>query len=455
MSTPNESLAALMAEAGYSRSALAREVRRLAAARGIEGVRCDHVDIGRWLSGMTPRGEKATLIADALGRRLGRALTLTDIGMAARSGPPMSLALAFSESQPAVIRTAQMLWNEDLKRSDFLRHGAVTAAMLTTPMARWMLAPPADPPYRTGRSARVGNDDVEAVRATVHMFEEIDHQFGGGHARTAAVQYLTDSVAPLLNGTYTDAVGRRLFEVAAQFTYKTGAMAYDVGLHGLARRYFVQALNLAHTSGDRALGGKVLALMSHQSNFLGEYQEAVDFARAAKHGAAGVATPKTHAMYCAMEARALASIGDKRSCIRVMRGAETSFARADTTDNPDWIGYFDAAELHDELAHCFTALRVPTDAEYHAKLALENGTTTRPRSRTFCRISLATSYVDRNESEQACATATVALKVAGRIKSARVRTYLKNFNRRLDDFGKDRSVVAFRAQARQIFEQAS
>ncbi|WP_132151005.1 hypothetical protein [Kribbella antiqua] len=73
MSTPNELLAALLDEAACSRSALARDIRTLATARGIRDVRCDHVDVGRWLNGMVPRGEKPALIAEALGRRLGRA----------------------------------------------------------------------------------------------------------------------------------------------------------------------------------------------------------------------------------------------------------------------------------------------------------------------------------------------------------------------------------------------
>jgi hypothetical protein len=452
MSSPNELLAALLDEAACSRSALARDIRILATARGIKDVRCDHVDIGRWLNGMVPRGEKPALIAEALGRRLGRALSLSDLGFA--GGQPLTLALSFSESRDATIRTSRMLWTEDLKRSEFLRV-AVSAGTLTNPMARWLVSPPADPPYGTSGSRRVGADDVAAVRATLHMFEGLDHQFGGGHARTAAVQYLADAVTPLLHASYTDAIGRELFSVAAQFTYKTGAMAYDVGLHGLARRYFVQALSLAHASGDRPLGGKVLALMSHQANYLGEYQEAVDLARAAALGAGSQATPQVRAMYAAMEARGLASIGDKRACLRMMKQAEVNFAQASGTDEPDWIGYFDQAELQDELAHCFTALRAPRDAEHHANLALGQSSDLHPRSRTFCRISLATSYLDAGDVPRACDTAIEAVAAAGRIKSARVRKYVRVFDRRLNDFGRQRSISDFRERARTLLAVAS
>ena len=58
MSSPNELFAALMDEAACSRSALARDIRELAAARGLDDIRCDHVDVGRWLNGMVPRGDK-------------------------------------------------------------------------------------------------------------------------------------------------------------------------------------------------------------------------------------------------------------------------------------------------------------------------------------------------------------------------------------------------------------
>jgi hypothetical protein len=189
-------------------------------------------------------------------------------------------------------------------------------------------------------------------------------------------------------------------------------------------------------SGDRALGGKVLALMSHQANFLGEYQQALDFARAAKLGGA------------------LASIGDKRSCVRVMREAETAFDRGNSDDNPDWIAYFDAAELHDELGHSFTALRSRSDAEYHAGLSLGGLSDAYPRSRVFCRVSLATAQLRSKDVEQACATADEALVMAGRIESARVRSYVQTFMRELSPYGSLLAVTELRDRARDLLSAA-
>jgi hypothetical protein len=50
-------------------------------------------------------------------------------------------------------------------------------------------------------------------------------------------------------------------------------------------------LRLANAGGDRMLGGRILAGMSHQANFLGYFDHAINLARAAQRGAAGHATP--------------------------------------------------------------------------------------------------------------------------------------------------------------------
>jgi hypothetical protein len=91
-------------------------------------------------------------------------------------------------------------------------------------------------------------------------------------------------------------------------------MSYDACHHGLAQRYFLQALRLAQDGNDRRLAGSILSAMSHQATFLGHYTEAATLARAARMGISGVATPTLMAQFHAMEARALARTGDKRAC---------------------------------------------------------------------------------------------------------------------------------------------
>lgn len=82
--TPNLRLAQVMDRAGLSNKALARAVREESVRSG-HPVRCDHTGVGRWLDGSHPRARTASLIVVVLGARLGRAVTLEEVGL---SEPP-------------------------------------------------------------------------------------------------------------------------------------------------------------------------------------------------------------------------------------------------------------------------------------------------------------------------------------------------------------------------------
>ena len=53
----------------------------------------------------------------------------------------------------------------------------------------------------------------------------MDHRHGGGHVRWM-VEYLRREVAPMLNGAYTDQVGRGVC-AAGVLSRRAGMMAYD------------------------------------------------------------------------------------------------------------------------------------------------------------------------------------------------------------------------------------
>src|SRR5258708_27176494 len=78
---PNQRLAALIQEAASSNAGLARRVNMVGAEHGLD-LRYDKTSVARWLRGQQPRGMAPTLIAEALGRKLGRPVTVEEIGMA-------------------------------------------------------------------------------------------------------------------------------------------------------------------------------------------------------------------------------------------------------------------------------------------------------------------------------------------------------------------------------------
>jgi hypothetical protein len=251
-------------------------------------------------------------------------------------------------------------------------------------------------------------------------------------------------VAPLLKGSYTESVGQALFSTAAEATLLAGWMSYDSGHHGLAQRYFLQALRLAQDGGDRRLAGSILSAMSHQATFLGRYTHAATLARAARMGISKVATPTLMAQCHAMEARALARTGDVRACERALSEATRALDSRNHGDEPEWITYFDEAELAAETAHCFRDVDHASRAVSHAENAMSGS---HVRSDFFVSIVLAEAQLRAREPEEACRVALDALDLGQQLRSARCVSYLTEFRRQLARYKSSAAVRDFGEEA--------
>ncbi|MDG4863578.1 transcriptional regulator, partial [Streptomyces sp. T-3] len=298
---PNERLQALIQEAGCSNAGLARRVNMCGAEHGLD-LRYDKTSVARWLRGQQPRGRAPAIIAEALGRKLGRTVTIDEIGMANGKNLASGVGLQFSPTVLGAIEQVCELWRSDVGRRDFLSGSSVAASALVEPSRDWLISA-MDAQVARAAGPRVGMADVQAVRAMTDALTQLDHQFGSGHVRPVVVHYLNSVVSGLLAGSYREAVGRELFAAVARLTELAGYMAVDTGQPGLAQRYYIQALRLAQAAGDRGYGGYVLAAsMSHLAAQLGNPREIAQLARAAQEGARGRVTPRAEAMFYAAEA---------------------------------------------------------------------------------------------------------------------------------------------------------
>ena len=225
---------------------------------------------------------------------------------------------------------------------------------------RWFTDPDDEAGSLLGNGLAAG---TEIVRAATEMFSGYDYRFGGGRSRLLIAQVLDAEVLPTLRQVTpgSQAVAEYLSEVGAMLRLAAWT-AYDIGEHGLAQAYFAQALRLAKAASNRLLGGRILAGMSHQANFLGYFGRAVELARAAREGFRGQGTPTAMALSWAMEARAQASLKRQRECLHAIGQAEHCLARSDPKNEPPWLRYFDDAELHAEIAHCYRDLGDPERA---------------------------------------------------------------------------------------------
>jgi len=439
---PNARLAQAMRRAGCSNTSLAARVQRVAQEHGAI-LRCTHVDVGRWLKGVVPRPATARFIALALSSKAGVSFSLDDIGMAGvATADTLDDALDYPADGPTAGQRLYGLTRRELAEDVLALGAGIVPAAWPQTMLGWLLSRPEPLPARAGGRLQAGDSDVQAIRTTVQLFMQMDFQFGGGHARAALAQYFANDVCPLLDGRFADHVGRQLFSAASQVAELLGWTAYDIGRH--AQRYFIQGLRLAQAADDRMMGGRLLASMSHQANYLGNFDQAVQLARAAQEGSRGAATATTMAMFLAMEARGHAGNSDDAACSRALREAEKFFQRRNVADDPEWISYFDAAELAGEEAHCFRDLRNPRMTQEFITGAVELCDPSYTRTLAFVRLVHAASFVQQREPAQAVAVATKAIGLAGSLKSQRYLRYIRDLCADLDAYDGERDVRAFR-----------
>ncbi|MEI5008274.1 transcriptional regulator [Streptomyces sp. NPDC087659] len=444
---PNERLQALIQEAGCSNAGLARRVNMVGAERGLD-LRYDKTSVARWLRGQQPRGRAPGIIAEALGRKLGRTVTIDEIGMANGKNLASGVGLQFAPTVLGAIEQVCELWRSDVGRRDFLTGSTVAASALVEPSRDWLITG-ADAQVARQAGARVGLPDVEAVRAMTKALTGLDHRFGAGHVRPVVVHYLNSVVSGLLSGSYREPVGRQLFAAVARLTELAGYMAVDTGQPGLAQRYYIQALRLAQAAGDRAYGGYVLAAsMSHLAAELGNPREIAQLARAAQEGARGQVTPRAEAMFHAAEARGHALLGDARTCQEAAARAIAALDRAnpEAGDDPDWIAHFDHAYLADELAHCHRDLGQADQAARRATESLDGHPESRARRRGIGLVLLATARLQQREVEEACRTGTRAMELLGTLRSSRGTEYLDDLHQRLEPYAAEPSVREFGAR---------
>ncbi|CAM5470468.1 Regulatory protein OS=Streptomyces gougerotii OX=53448 GN=GCM10010227_11270 PE=4 SV=1 [Streptomyces diastaticus subsp. diastaticus] len=296
-----------------------------------------------------------------------------------------------------------------------------------------------------GPGQRVSAGDIAALRSVADLFRSLDHAYGGGHARQALVRYLEHEAEPMLRGRYGEATGRRLFAAAADLTRLAGWTSYDIGAHGLAQRYFVQALRLSQAAADRAYGSYVLITMSRQAVYLHHGREAVQLARVAQQGVGTTAPPVVQALLHAVEARGHGVLGEGRACQASLGRAERALEAARPGDDvPHWARFFDEAQLADEFAHCYRDLQQYRHSAQHAERSLQLRAHGYARSRLFCRVVLASARLGLGELDQACTLGAEAAQHAAEMRSARAVEYVRDFERRLEPYRDAAAVRGYR-----------
>lgn len=355
---PNVLLDGLITRSGASHKSLALRVNQLAAEIG-RHTAYTHTSVANWTRrGIMPERGIRPLIARALAERMGRPVTLTDIGMQPDDTGLDAVGLDFPRELPEAITAVTRYWSL-VDRRNFLATSGLAITGWTTPMRRW-LTTPADPiAAQTTGTHRVGIADVAELLTAADDARRWDSRYGGGNWRSSAIlDCLRHRATPLLRGSYTDQIGRQLFAATAQLSRLAGWTAFDTGQHAAAQRHYIQALRQARAADDIPFGGYTLVCAALQASLRDFHDDAIDMCQGAHERAKHAATPRVLAFYKLIEARAHARAGDRRAAGHALATSDTLLARADQRpgDDPAWIDFFtharlaaDAVEIHRDL----------------------------------------------------------------------------------------------------------
>ncbi|WP_432065491.1 tetratricopeptide repeat protein [Streptomyces sp. C10-9-1] len=333
-SEPNTVLERLFRETGWTLRQCAQAVNRVGTERGTpKQYRAPSVH--QWLSGSVPREDARPLILEAFSRRLRRPVTHTEVGF------------PVPETGTEATETSAVDGIIDLGRLDMdpSRRGVLSVALFSVALAvpEWPDVVGRMEAAQKGTRTRIGMSDVHTVSAMTEQLSSMDDQFGGRTARPLAAAFLVNTVAPLLWTPGPEEARRAMMSAASDLCYLTGYMAVDEGLHGLAQRYYLKALELAGASEDHLTYCTTLRGMSVQAVDLGQGPIAKRLADAAA-ASSPQAGPRMRAFLAGQQAHAAAQIGDRRSALMYLQEAEVAMDKAESRGRV--FGSYDPASLN-------------------------------------------------------------------------------------------------------------
>ncbi|MEC4015306.1 tetratricopeptide repeat protein [Streptomyces sp. H27-D2] len=421
-----EAIRQACAARGWGPSKLARAVG-VAEGHGPHGV--DRQSARRWMTGKRCPTYWLPYIADVLKLDL--------------DGPEASAAASEAEesAEPAVVATDTVTSVIELGRSDVHRRSFLAA---TSGYALSALAlPDLESVTRRTRTApagavRVGAGEVAAIAQMVRALGDAAAELGGGHARHLAVRYLTEDVAPWLNGKYTEATGRELFAATSQLVHLAGWMAQDEGNapenQGRAQQYYAHAYRLAAEAGDRELAATALRGMAVQAIDLGYRAEAVQLGEACVSYGRHLENPRAVAYYEATLANAAAQDDDRHAAARHLALSEAAIGRPASGSGASWAAHYSPGRWAHESGMILTRLGDLDAAEEHLRLALEIHGLDRRRTRAIVLADLGGVRLRRGDVDGALVTWGQFVSCAEGIRSVKVRTAAADMRTRLNRF---------------------
>ncbi len=347
LNAPNTKLTGWFELSGLSQKELARQVIRRAHARGERHLCTDASRVHHWFAGQQPRHPVPGILSEIFTERFGHPVTIEDLGL--------------QHEKSAIFHQVDLPWDlaatvsgiDQFTRSDLMLNrrdvvaetiSVVTGAALIAPLQSWLTSVPNIPSGKTGKH-RIGASDVEKIEQITYIFRHQDNQQGGGLLRKSVVAYLNEINNIVDTASYTEHVGCRLLSAVSDLAHLAGWMSHDAGLHATGQRYFILGIHAAKEADNRPLAANNISCIARQMNYLDRPSDAVELFRLAGYGSRNTASSAFRAMLHAEEAGVLAKLGRIQDCYRSIDLAQEIFSEVRSDEEPDWLDYFDAAEI--------------------------------------------------------------------------------------------------------------
>ena len=442
----NTALARLLKTAELSNAGLARSIVGAGAREGIH-LGTNATAVARMLQGCQPRWPVPRLVASVLATRLGYAVEVNDCGFTENADAADTFdGMRCFPTVDGTIGVVSELSGRDIGRRNFLMGSAFTAAAFAEPTLLALTVPPSEVTART-TGQRIGVSDVRIVLETVRHFETQLRRYGGATIHSQVAHFVHEQAERARGAAYTEEMGRSLFSALAQATQMVSLTAVEAGRHALAQRYNTQALNLALHAGDRSYAANVLSEMSRNTTDIANASAVgAERVRNGQHAAAlaksalevaGSTTPALTSYLHAIEARAFAVLGDRRSTEQAADRAQRAYERVGG-EEPEWFGFYGAADLMADVGQCLRDIGRPQQGLALLERSVGDLPVGRVTARAKTKVHIAAAYLELREYDQAATVADQAVAEIGSLSSQRSRDRVHALRNRVRRQGKGR-----------------
>ena len=275
-------------------------------------------------------------------------------------------------------------------------------------------------------------NEARTIRQMVPQLYTLDDQAGGDLVTDLTVQCLRRVDHILHTAEYAEDTGHELLCASGELAEMTGWMHFDNGRYDDARFHFGDALRTAQLAADLNLEVLVLASMNMLARYQNRPREALQVIQLAQRRAAGWATPRLDGLLAAREAACRAQLGDTAASTRAMQRALHVFQPDMTADDPDWIAYFNTAELAATRASAAGYLGDPTIAARHMRTAVDGLGPNSQRNKAYYSVRLGQYALAAGDLTTAVNAVTPVLPLFAGVRSRRAHRHLAKFVTAID-----------------------